>query len=498
MKINRLYIIFIISILQAGYAIAQNSCENPLPPRLNSVTVVPESSSSVLNWSLSPSTGIDAYIIYFLDTRNGNTAFYAIDTLWNASAVSYQDVRIQYRSFQYRVAAFRLPRCASELSNILSTIFVTAEVDTCSRKINLTWNGYDPPSPHTVLDYSVLLSVNGSNFTETARVPAETNTYVFPDFIIDADYCFEIKANIDDQPYSLSNKACIRTKMQKPPGWINADYATVNENGRISLSFTWDPESEISRFRLEKSSGLPGSFREIAQISSNSGNLQYIDSEADISIINLYRLTALNNCNLASTISNTSSNIVLKHEISDNEIKFAWNSCRKWLGRVADFRLYIDQGNGYNLYTVLSNADTSLTIRYSDIMDEITGSKVCFYVSSSEAENPYGINSTVRSNEVCTGTIERITVPNLFTPDGDLVNDLFRPVLSFTPQSYHLVISDRKGRVVFETTSPEDSWDGTSGDTRVIQDVYIWILKVRTPSGKDVSRTGTVTVYRNR
>lgn len=498
MRIYRVYIIFILSFLSAGFIIAQNTCENPLPPHLKSVSVVPESSSSIINWTPSPSSGIDAYIIYFLDTRNGNTGFYAIDTIWNSDAVSYQDVRTQYRSFQYRVAAFRLPRCASELSNILSTIFVTAELDTCNRKINIQWNQYEPPVPQTVLDYSVFMSVNGSNFNEISRVPAGTSKFSLPDFIIDAEYCFEVKANIDDQSFSLSNKACVTTKMQKPPDWINADYATIDEEKRISLSFTWDPESEITRFRLEKSNEPSLSYREIAQLSSFSGNLMYNDREADIGIINYYRLMAINNCNLPSTMSNTVSNIVLKSQISDDDIRFEWNSCREWLGEVADYKLFINTGSGYIQYKVLSRSDTVTVLRYSDIMREITGKEVCFYILSSETGNPYGINSTSRSNEVCIETIEKVTVPNVFTPDGDLVNDLFRPVLTFTPQSYHLIISDRKGRVVFETVNPDDSWDGTFNNNQTLQDVYLWMLKVRTPSGKDISRTGTVTIFRNR
>lgn len=495
--INRLYIIFILSFLQIGFIDAQNTCENPLPPHLKSVSIVPESSSSIISWTLSPSSGIDAYIIYFLDTRNGNTEFYAIDTLWNSAVVSYQDIRTQYRSFQYRVAAFRLPRCSSELSNILSTIFVTAELDTCNRKINLQWNYYEPPEPLAVLDYSVLMSVNGSNLNEISRVPAGTNKFFVPDFIIDAEYCFEVRANIDDKSFSLSNKTCLRTKMQRPPDWINADYASVNEDKRISLSFTWEPGSEINRFRLEKSSEPSLSYREIAQLSSNTGTLQYNDREADIGIINYYRLTAINNCNLASTMSNTISNIVLLSQISDDNIRFEWNSCRKWIGDIADYKLFINTGNGYIQYKVLSPEDTSAIIKYSDIMHEITGEEVCFYVTSSETGNPYGINSTTRSNEVCIETLEKVTVPNMFTPNGDSKNDLFAPVLTFTPDDYHLIITDKQGRVVFETRDFKESWDGSFNNRPPQEGVYIWFIKALTGSGKKISKTGTVTIYKN-
>ena len=91
-----------------------------------------------------------------------------------------------------------------------------------------------------------------------------------------------------------------------------------------------------------------------------------------------------------------------------------------------------------------------------------------------------------------------ITVPNLFTPDGDLVNDLFKPVLSFTPENYHLIISDRNGKIVFETRNDSDEWDGSMNGDQLPQGVYLWFLKVTGPSGKMVSKTGTITIVRNR
>ena len=76
--------------------------------------------------------------------------------------------------------------------------------------------------------------------------------------------------------------------------------------------------------------------------------------------------------------------------------------------------------------------------------------------SASEISNPYGISGESISSEICTYPTEIITVPNVFTPNNDLENDLFKPVLSFTPLDYHLIISDRHSKVLFETRDFHD------------------------------------------
>ncbi len=62
---------------------------------------------------------------------------------------------------------------------------------------------------------------------------------------------------------------------------------------------------------------------------------------------------------------------------------------------------------------------------------------VC-YVKALETANPHGITGESSSSEICIKPIEIITVPNLFTPERTiLLNDLFKPVISFTPKDYH-------------------------------------------------------------
>ena len=131
---GRLLISLILLTLSAGI-FAQENCEIPEPPELRRVTVDAERSAVILDWDLSISENIDAYIIYLYEERNGNIEFYPIDTVWNPTATSYTDTRIQYKSFQYRVASFRRPHCGSRLSNILSTVYVESVLDTCRRRL---------------------------------------------------------------------------------------------------------------------------------------------------------------------------------------------------------------------------------------------------------------------------------------------------------------------------------------------------------------------------
>jgi gliding motility-associated-like protein len=497
MKKWHLNIILALSGLLSYSAYSQINCvtDPPLPPVLTSVSVQPETGNTLIIWTLSPSPNIAAYIIYSYKDGDGMP----IDTLWDPSATSYTilTTATKYFSVSYVVAAMRLPRCTSILSNVLNTIFEEVSIDPCNKKIVVSWNSY-PSFPKKVTGFSILVSVNGASYTETANISSDSKSFALNDFTTGAEYCFVVRANLEGGSISTSNKACLSTKMQRPPQWINADYATVNGENKISLSFTFDPLSEITHFRLERKSGPSDTFQEIAQTISVNGSVLFSDNQADENVVNYYRLSAINNCNIPVTTSNLSSNMVLSLERTGNDLNLSWNSYKEWMGTVSLYRLFINTGKGFEEKVVLQPTDTVLTLGYEEIMYEVTGNEVCFYISASETSNPYGVIGQSLSSRICTVPTEIITVPNVFTPNNDLVNDFFRPVLSFTPLDYHLVISDRKGNILFETRDKSAVWDGSQNGNPHPQGVCLWFLKVTTPSGKSISKTGTLTIINSR
>jgi gliding motility-associated-like protein len=487
-------IITISLVLLPLVSYSQKDCTVPVSPVLNSVSVQPETGYAELNWSLSPSSDVAAYILY-----NHNSGYWiTIDTLWDPAATSYlyASAGTKYFSESYVVAAFRKPICTSPLSNIISTIFCSASIDTCKKQIIVRWNKY-PDFPKKVLDYQILVSKNGSTLTVMITVDSLSDSYVLTDFEMDAKYCFAVRAELEGGSTSSSNKNCLETKMQRPPQWINADYATVNSGNEILLSFKIDPSSEIKIFKLEKKTGSQGTFQEIYRSSSVSGSMLFNDSNADISKINYYRLSALNNCNTAVTWSNIASNIVLFLERNNDDIKLIWNPYKEWLGSVGSYRLFANTGGVFSEKSVLTPSDTALNISYSDLMYEVTGKEVCFMVKAVEASNPFGDPGESSSRIVCTPISEVITVPNVFTPDNNGLNDLFWPFLSFTPTSYQLVVTDLQRKTVFESKNPAEKWDGTRNGNPLPEGVYLWYLKAVTPSGKSISRTGNITIIIN-
>jgi len=320
MKKKHLNIILAIISFWSYGAYSQIPCTVPLPPILTSVSVQPETGITELKWTLSPSSDVASYIPYTYKDGDGMP----FDTIKNPLETSYvySSTASKYFSVSYVIAAHRMPNCTSPFSNIISTIFAEASIDTCNKKIVVSWNSYTS-YPKKVTGYSILVSVDGVNLPDTAKASFEKNSFTIPYFGTAAKYCFVVRANLEDGTSSTSNKAC----------------------------------------------SSPG----------------------------------------------------------------------------------------------VCTVPPVIIIDTTDIITEPT---------------------------------EIITVPNVLISNSVKGNNLFIPWLSFTPKYYHLIISDRRGNILFERKvyDKSDAWDGSGKGNGV----YLWFLKVTTPTGKSISKTGTVTIINNR
>lgn len=95
--------------------------------------------------------------------------------------------------------------------------------------------------------------------------------------------------------------------------------------------------------------------------------------------------------------------------------------------------------------------------------------------------------------------LEFINIPNVFTPDGDGINDFFF-IRSSGLKEFQLDVYNRWGTLVYSTTSADSKWDGRSTAGVELSDgTYYFILKATSSvTSKDESTKGFVSILRNR
>jgi len=90
-------------------------------------------------------------------------------------------------------------------------------------------------------------------------------------------------------------------------------------------------------------------------------------------------------------------------------------------------------------------------------------------------------------------------LPNAFTPNGDGLNDEFKPVQRYDfVKTYRLYIYNRWGQLIFETSDINTGWDGTYKGKPVEQGTYVYkIVYTATSTGNEPqSVAGNVMVVR--
>jgi gliding motility-associated-like protein len=77
----------------------------------------------------------------------------------------------------------------------------------------------------------------------------------------------------------------------------------------------------------------------------------------------------------------------------------------------------------------------------------------------------------------------RMHVPNAFTPNGDVYNATFRPIVPegvcCTIRDFEMQIFNRWGELLFESTSIDDGWDGSYIGIESQMGVYLCIIRFR-------------------
>ena len=138
------------------------------------------------------------------------------------------------------------------------------------------------------------------------------------------------------------------------------------------------------------------------------------------------------------------------------------------------------------------------------------------YLNRTDIPNPVGIYDgnidsiryylVVTTDEGCIGydtvtvrifkTVPGIFVPTGFTPNGDGLNDILRPILAGMQRLDYFRIYNRWGQVMYSTTREGQGWNGLFEGAKQPSGTFVYMAQALDYTGKKVFVKGTVVLIR--
>jgi gliding motility-associated-like protein len=89
-----------------------------------------------------------------------------------------------------------------------------------------------------------------------------------------------------------------------------------------------------------------------------------------------------------------------------------------------------------------------------------------------------------------------IYVPTAFTPNGDGLNDVFRPIPVGIVSLDFFRVFNRYGELVYETREPNKGWDGSFKGLKQNTGNFVWQVKGIDRTGKVIVLKGNVVLIK--
>ena len=132
---------------------------------------------------------------------------------------------------------------------------------------------------------------------------------------------------------------------------------------------------------------------------------------------------------------------------------------------------------GYKIYSKLKSADSLtllLTINDKNVFSykHFPGETIsaCYSISAFDAVG----NESAKSSAICVDSCNFYEIPNVFTPNGDNINDRLIAKTSGLVDHIDFKLFNRDGLLLFRTADPRINWDGTYNGKIVSPGVYFY------------------------
>lgn len=488
--------VFLLLILPVGI-FAQD--ELPDTPKMIRVTVDHSNNDYVVEWEASEDPTVDLYILY-IKLGDAWDDIYA----FGSETFSYNITNENYKRQTYIVTAMDTLDGNDDRESLLGdnghrAMEVSLDFDPCSRSNTISWTSYVGWEGQ-ISGYKIYGGLQGEEMLYLGLTSPNTNSFPHQNVSYDETYTYYVEA-INPWATSLSPIEEIQTSFPDIPELLRIDEVSVIDDNTLEMIFTADVDGDINNFRILRRSGSGSSYQEVEtiwdsqqpnmniidQVSTKSGNYEYM-------VESIYKPESCDD-EISVDSSNIGTSVFLEGQIENQIASLTWTPYESYETGLSGYLVQRKSGGG-EFVDVASLGAESTSWRESIDMDNSASQpgeiqyRVKALSNQVEGADP-GISV---SNIVSVFMETTMQVPNAFTP-GRASNAIFKPIIDFAPSKYSMIVYDRGGRKLFETSDPSQGWDGTfNGGSFAMEGVYVFFIQYSDYTGLSKTISGNVTV----
>jgi len=413
---------------------------------------------------------------YKIQRSTNGGAYTTITTMKGVGALSFTDINLntQANVYQYQVVAF--DDCVTTVaSDVIYSLIMNAIASPGLNTVN--WNGSASVSSFALTKNSVV---------QTLTTPTSTS---FTDNIIvcGGNYCYQNTASLNTNTASgapqksYSSSVCVvgLAGGTGPTAVTNLN-ATIQGN---ASEISWDVPVSVSTYTLYQS--VNGSaFSSVAQPTSTPFTYNLSNTSDDV----CYQIDYIDKCARLSPKSLSTCPVTLKDNLSGNLVTLNWNTYSGFDN--TGVQSYVVQKLDEN-GNVISETNVGSATTYSETVN-FNQPYLNFRIKVIPQTASYTITY---SNDVILKFEAQLFIPDIFTPNGDGVNDAFIVKAKFV-KTYSISIFSRWGEVVYASSNIVDRWNGMNNNNYAVDGAYTYKIIATDIKNNEFVKTGTVTLSR--
>jgi gliding motility-associated-like protein len=470
--------------------------DDTIPPATPLIfrATVEDNETVLLQHSRNPEVDLLRYTIFGYDAwGNMNT----LDAVTDREDTNYFHTGLNTLSNTYSYNITATDVCLNESPPGVKNTTVELKAVGVINAIRLDWTpyiGWDSVKSYEVYRLNPDSAMDG--FVHIATVGRDTLDYTDTNIICYKPFFYRIRSIQDSgwQQFSWSDTSgAVPIFQTTVPGTRNIRATVVNDK---SVLLEWRERKHKLPFtyliyRMTDDDPNPIFIRELTE-----ADTFMLDHNVDVDAHAYTYITYLkDNCGGLSPISNIAKTILLKADLEENDIFkhdpiITWSNYEGWSTGVESYKgeFYYDSLENFATVVTRDSATRTFFHKYVNLVQR----DYCYRVTAYQFDSNFIWSE---SNVACIPTAPRLFVPNVFTINGDNLNDKFVLGGVFL-DTYNLKIFSRWGELLFESYDIQDSWDGTFRGQPCKPDVYVYMAEATGRKGQRFVTKGNVTLLR--